>query len=203
MSNTWLDPGLVSWLPPEPTLPLPFLSAICPLLPAESSLLLPVSAAGTPAVLLQPFPSGAFALLLAAFLTPSAFAFLPLQNRRTGRLSRGLIIQENNSLIWLSSLIPRDSQWDVLWFTWQLVARSSVGITLCSFTNLRVLYQVPTVCSAGQGLENLGAYSAGLTTLEGHHLLKHLPIPQIWGYRKSIHHLKGCPAAIQVFVSIC
>lgn len=73
----WLDPGLVSWLPPEPTLPLPFPSAFCPLLPTESSLLLPVSAAGTPAVLLQPFPSGAFALLLAAFPTPSAFAFLP------------------------------------------------------------------------------------------------------------------------------
>lgn len=32
---------------------------------------------------------------------------------------------------------------------------------------------------SGQGLENLGAYSAGLTTLQQQHLLKHFPVPQI------------------------
>lgn len=80
----------------------------------ESSLLLPVSAAGTPAVLLQPFPSGAFALLPTAFPAPSAFAFLPLQNRRTGRLQQGSHYSRKQLSDLTLSLIHKDSQWDVL-----------------------------------------------------------------------------------------
>ena len=85
ISSTWLVPGLASWLPPEPALLLPLPFAVSPLLPTEPALLLPVSVAGTLAGLLQPFPSGAFVLLLIAFPIPSAFASLPLQNRKAGR----------------------------------------------------------------------------------------------------------------------
>ena len=57
--------------------------------------------------------------------------------------------------------------------------KNKTSYCLLAQFNVPNIYQVPTVCSAGQGLENLGAYSAGLTTLQGHHLLKHFPIPQI------------------------